>query len=96
MNLLRKTPKKLFINSNEKKLSNIRTFWKEIRLYFSNKRNISYEIMLVDKDKNMRKDKNVAEIMNNYFINITKTLTIKSIKNSNINDIMESLSQFND
>lgn len=96
MNLLRKTPKKLFINSNEKKLSNSRTFWKEIRLYFSNKRNISYEIMLVDKDKNMRKDKNVAEIMNNYFINITKTLTIKSIKNSNINDIMESLSQFND
>ena len=67
-----KTPKKLFINSNEKKLSNIRTFWKEIRLYFSNKRNISYEIMLVDKDKNMRKDKNVAEIMNNYPVNITK------------------------
>ena len=69
---MRKTPKKLFINSNEKKLSNIRTFWKEIRLYFSNKRNISYEIMLVDKDKNMRKDKNVAEIMNNYPVNITK------------------------
>ena len=69
---MRKTPKKLFINSNEKKLSNVRTFWKEIRLYFSNKRNISYEIMLVDKDKNMRKDKNVAEIMNNYPVNITK------------------------
>ena len=28
--------------------------------------------MLVDKDKNMRKDKNVAEIMNNYSVNITK------------------------
>ena len=28
--------------------------------------------MLVDKDKNMRKDKNVAEIMNNYPVNITK------------------------
>ena len=72
MNLLRKTPKKLFINSNEKKISDIRTFWKEIRLYFSNKRNFSYEIMLVDKNKNMRKDKNVAEIMNNYSVNITK------------------------
>ena len=34
--------------------------------------------------------------MNNYFINITKTLTIKATKNSNINDIMESISQFND
>ena len=72
MNLLRKTSKKLFINSNEKNLSDIRTFWKEIRLYLSNKRNISYEIMLVDKDKNMRKDKNIAEIMNNHSVNITK------------------------
>ena len=72
MNLLRKTSKKLFINSNEKNLSDIRTFWKEITLYLSNKRNNSYEIMLVDKDKNMRKDKNVAKIMNNYSVNITK------------------------
>ena len=72
MNLLRKNSQKLFINSNEKKLSDIRTFWKEIRFYFSNKRNISYEIMLVDKDKNTRKDKNVAKIMNNYSVNITK------------------------
>ena len=55
---------------------------------------MSNKIILFEKDKII--DKNVAEIMNNYFINITKTLTIKSIKNSNINDIMESLSQFND
>ena len=43
----------------------------------------------------MRKDKNVAELMNNY-INITKTLNLKSSKNSNCNDIMELISQFND
>ena len=29
--------------------------------------------MLVEKDKIMCKDKNFAEIKNNYFINITKT-----------------------
>ena len=32
--------------------------------------------MLADKDNIMRKDKNVTEIMNNYFLNITKLLKI--------------------
>ena len=32
--------------------------------------------MLVDKDKIMRKDKNIAEIMNNCSLNITKTLKV--------------------
>ena len=34
--------------------------------------------------------------MNNYIINITKTLKSKSSKNYNCNDIMELISQFND
>ena len=79
-----------------KKIPDKRTFWKETKHISTIKeiRLMSNKIILFEKDKII--DKNVAEIMNNYFINITKTLTIKSIKNSNINDIMESLSQFND
>ena len=52
--------------------------------------------MSVQKDKIVRKDKNVAELMNNYFINATKTLNLKSSKYSNSNDIMELISHFND
>ena len=79
-----------------RKIPDNRTFWKETKHISTIKeiRLMSNKIILFEKDKII--DKNVAEIMNNYFINITKTLTIKSIKNSNINDIMESLSQFND
>ena len=50
---------------------------------------MSNRIMLVETDKIICKDKIVAEFMNNYFINITKTLDLKSSKNSNSNDIME-------
>ena len=55
------------------------------------------------KRKNMSKDKNVSETetMNNYFINILKTLNLKPSKNyqskvNKKNDIMRLLSQFDD
>ena len=43
---------------------------------------MSNKIMLVEMDKIVYKDKTVAELMSNYFINI-KTLNLKSSKNSN-------------
>ena len=60
------------------------------------KGNISDKIILDEKDKIVRKVKNNAEMMNNYFINITGTVNLKSSKNCNGNDIMESISQCND
>ena len=39
---------------------------------------MSCKAMLVEKDKIMRKDKNVVEVINDYFINIMKTVNIKS------------------
>ena len=56
---------------------------------------MSNKIMLVGKDKIVHKVKNIAELMNYYFINITRTLNLKSSSSSN-NDIMELLSKFND
>ena len=44
--------------------------------HFRDKRNISNKTMLVDNDKIRPKDKNVAEIMNKYSLNITKPLKI--------------------
>ena len=57
---------------------------------------MSNKTMLIKRDKIVRKDKDVAKIMNSYITNITKTLNIKSSKNSNSNDIMELISRFND
>ena len=41
------------------------------------------KILTTEKEKNMSKDKNVSETetMNNYFINILKTLNLKPSKN---------------
>ena len=63
-------------NLNEKKLSDIGSFWKKIKPYFSDEGNMSNKITLVDEDKIMRLDKNVAKIMKNYFLNKTKTLEV--------------------
>ena len=56
---------------------------KLFKSYFSDKGNISKKIMLVQKNKTVHKGKNVAELMNNCFINITKTLNLKSSKRFN-------------
>ena len=64
--------------------------------HFGRKLNAISNKIILFEEKIVRKDKNVAEVKNTYFINVTKTLTIKSTKNSNSNDIMESISQFND
>ena len=42
--------------------------------------------MIVEIDKIVRKDKNVAEFMKNCFINITKSLNLKSSKNFNVKE----------
>ena len=52
--------------------------------------------MLVEMDKIAQKEKIVAELINNNFINIAKTLNLKSLKSSNSNDIMDLISQFNE
>lgn len=49
--------------------SDIKIFWKEIKLYFNDKVSVFDKIMLFEKDKIVRKDKNVPEFINYYFIN---------------------------
>lgn len=50
----------------------------EIKPYFCDKGSMVNKIMLVEKDKNLSKEKKAAKLMNNYFINIKKTLNLKS------------------
>ena len=90
VNLLRKTKRNFFKNVNEKKISDNRTFWKEIKPYFNDEGGMSSKITLVKRDKIIHKDKEIAETMNKYFVNITKTLKY------NTNDIDILTSQFRD
>ena len=50
VNLLRKTKRNFFKNVNEKKISDNRTFWKEIKPYFNDKGGMSSKITLVERD----------------------------------------------
>ena len=94
---MRKTKRNFFKNVNEKKISDNRTFWKEIKPYFNDKGGMSSKIMLVERDKIIQhKDKEIAETMNKYFVNITKTLGLKRSKKYNTNDIDILTSQFKD
>ena len=81
VNLLRKTKRNFFKNVNEKKISDNRTFWKEIKPYFNDKGGMSSKIKLVERDKIIHKDKKIAETINKYFVNRTKTLRLKRSKN---------------
>ena len=57
---------------------------------------MSSKITLIERDKIMHKDKEIAETMNKYFVNITKTLRLKRSKKYNTNDIDILTSQFKD
>ena len=96
VNLSRKTKRNFFKKVNEKKISDNRTFWKEIKPYFNDKGGMSIKITLVERDKIIHKDKEIAETMNKYFVNITKTLRLKRSKKYNTNDIDILISQFKD
>ena len=93
---MRKTKRNFFKNVNEKKISDNRTFWKKIKPYFNGKGGMSSKITLVERDKIIHKDKEIAETMNKYFVNITKTLRLKRSKKYNTNDIDILTSQFKD
>ena len=57
---------------------------------------MSSKIKLVQRDKIIHKDKEIAETMNKYFLNKTKTLHLKRSKKYDSNDIDILTSQFKD
>ena len=57
---------------------------------------MSYKIMLVEKERIVHNGKEVAEAMNKYLINITKTLRLKVSKTYDTADVDFLTSQFDD
>ena len=56
---------------------------------------MSGKITLIERDKIINKDNEIAETMN-YFVNITKTLRLKRSKKYDTNDIKILTSRFKD
>ena len=61
---------------NIKQVSNNKLFWKSVRPFFNDKVFNSSKITLAEENNIIRKEE-IANIMNNYFINVTKTLDFK-------------------
>ena len=82
LNLLRKTKKNIYLD--EKQVSDNKVFRKNVKPSFSDKGVNSSTITLVEKNSIIVDENKIANIMNNYFINITKTLNLKTLNKSQI------------
>ena len=73
-------------------MSDNRKFWKTIKPYFSYRGLNSNKLLLKEKGNLVSDEKELATIMNNFFINITKDLELKKDskgKRNNLEDIVE-------
>ena len=77
VNLLRKTKKDCFNYLNIKNITNNKAFWKTIKPYFSNKGLGPSSLILSEKNKIVTNHQDIANIMNNYFTDITSHLNLK-------------------
>ena len=78
--LLRQTKEKFFSDINVKSISDNKKFWKTIKPFFSNKGLNTNSMMLVEDNGIVRNEEIIANIMNNYFTNITTHLKLKPSK----------------
>ena len=92
--LLRRTKKEYFQNLNVKYLSDNKKFWKTIKPYFSNRGLNSNKMLLKEKGELVSDDRQLASIMNKFFISFTKSLKLKEEQGNPIplNDILEKFS----
>ena len=67
---------------------------KEIKHHLNDNGKMSEKTMSVEKNEILHKDKIVAEIMRNCFVEVTKTVIIKSLKKLNSDDMKELIYQF--
>ena len=76
VSLLRKAKKEYFNKLNVKDIRDNKRFWKIIKPFVSNKCKNYPKIILIENDQVINDDIEIAEIMNNYFVNLTKPLNI--------------------
>ena len=78
VSLLAKEKKKYYNNLDLKIFDDNKKFWQNVKPLFSNKQNVLQKnITIVEKDKITSKDSEVAEKLNNFFIEAVKNLEIE-------------------
>ena len=77
--LTKKVKREYFQKLDINYIKDNKMFWKTIKPLFSNKGSKSTKIILVENDEIVSDDKKTGEIMNEYFVNITKDLDIPEI-----------------
>ena len=87
VSLLRKTKKQYFISLNLNDITDNKTFRRTIKLYFNEKGSGSDKIALSGNESILTNEKEIANTMNNYFIKITKHLSLKLRTTSNTMNI---------
>ena len=75
--LLRQTKEKYFSDINVRSISGNKKFWKTIKPFFSNKGLNTNNMMLVENNEIVCEEEIIANIMNNYFTNITTYVKLK-------------------
>ena len=76
VNLNIKTKREYFKSIQSRTIENDKKFWKTVKPLFSNTNAMSEKITLIQDDKILSKDAEVAECLNTYFTNITDSLDI--------------------
>ena len=80
-NMLYKREKRKYFNSlNLKDITDTKLFWKTVKPFLSNKRNLQKQITLIEDNNIFSDDKIVAEKLSNYFENAVKSLNIEENK----------------
>ena len=95
LSILRKTKKEYFNSLNIKQVSDNKLFWKSVKPFFSDKTSNSSKITLLEENNIISDEEEIASIMNNYFINVTKTLNLKKqlgVGRSGINEFENHIS----
>ena len=82
--LTNKVKRDYFRNLNIGSVNDNKTFWKTVKPNFSEKNSKNAKIILVENDEIITDNKRNAEIMNDYFVNITQKLNIPEIPIENL------------
>ena len=84
LNFLRKTKKNFYKALDEKQVSDSKT-WKNVKPFFSDKGINWWKITLAEKNAIVVEEEKIAtNIINNYFINITKNLNLKPLEKNKV------------
>ena len=83
-------------NLDIKEVTDNKKFWKSVKSYFGKADSNSEKIMLLEINSIKTNEKEIAIIMNDYFINFTKYLDLKTSKKCTAKDLNSIVSEFDD